>query len=135
MKFTRIGVIAARLVADPAKLQAAANEAPRKGSDRPGTGEEDLPDLSLVALDGEGTGAQRDGKKAGAETPASDAQGSVRQTAGRGRKMRLVASLPVGRGLGTAQSARKRFPSAAVPRPILTVVGGLDHASSLSRTD
>lgn len=69
LSFTRIGDVAARLIADPAKLQAAANEAPRmKGGDRPAPQGGDETSLSPDARFG---GTARTEKKSGTTEPAS----------------------------------------------------------------
>ncbi len=111
MTFTRIGVIAARLIADPAKLQAAANEAPRKAGDEPDSREVEASDSSPIAQAG---GTASNGEKSRPE-PVVRANGATTS-----RGLKLVSD----RGMRSVNRP-KGFPSPALRRPVLLVVGGL----------
>jgi hypothetical protein len=79
MAFRAIGDLAVTVLAN-AKLQAAAHEAPRKGGSEPSTRgreREDRPD-PLPRLNAEGSASNVNGKRAGAETPASASREEVR---------------------------------------------------------
>lgn len=85
MSFKRIGDIAWRLARDPAKLQAAANEAPRmKGGSEPSTRGEGRPDpLPIAQASGrtEASNLNRVPRKEAdaVEAPASASRGNVKQ--------------------------------------------------------
>ena len=111
MTFKRIGKIAARLIADPVKLQAAASEAPRKGAEPVGP-------------------AQVEGGNNETPTGWSFHPEGEPSPAPEGRPvLHIIAG---GRGRATAPAANMGFPSPAVARPLLSVVGGRDHASPAS---
>jgi hypothetical protein len=134
VSFTRIGDIAARLIADPARLVAAAQDTQRNGGDEP-VAQGMCPSPSPMRRAVEETAAQfmnevpeffapysgergerlasassELNKKDGAN-PASVARGVVRQTTGEPGGLASVESLPVGRSIvmvAPAVAPRKR---------------------------
>jgi hypothetical protein len=70
-------------------------------------------------LNAEGSASNVNGKRTGAETPASDARGNVRQTTASLEVLASVASLPVGRGMIVARSAE---PQSARHAPVSATI-------------
>jgi hypothetical protein len=78
VSFTRIGDIAARLIADPAKLAAAAQDTQRNGGDEP-VAQGMCPSPSPMRRAVEETAAQFMNKKGEARSPASGSSGDSKR--------------------------------------------------------
>jgi hypothetical protein len=158
MTFKRIGTIAARLIADPVKLQAAADEAPQRdgapeakrsdvpfmgsmGGGGPSVGRTDSPPIAR-AFGEEPLASKLNGK--GAE-PAGPAK-CVGRTPKKGNSIMRVVKEPSPRERPVLRLVSNRgepthaahegvlTPTRRVGSPMLLIVGGRDHAALSKRS-
>jgi hypothetical protein len=124
MCFRSIGTLASAVLAEANEKRAAAATNSAAGiGDGPVAQEEGNATEPPTRLDAQGGSASNVMKRTGAETPASDARGVVRQTTADAGGKRTVASLPVGRDMVVARSAEpqgaRRQPAPPVSATII----------------
>lgn len=108
MSFKRIGDIAAKLIADPVKLQAAANEAPRKGA------EAEAP--AQLCPEGGSTGSLEGGNSV---KPSEEMRRLNTYRAHTHPALRVIDCKGIGRASPT------RLPTVALPSPLKLVWNGV----------